>query len=283
MEHDLRLAQTVAPEARFDALAALSADLEAEALRLAERGKLDDLATLTGLYDQVLRRGVIGQARQLPAPRQAETTASVARRLAATEKQALELADRSLPALGDHLRSLAVMAQDTSRQLQSDLPPLPPLPPAPKTAVPRNVLGSLVLNGLRLAEEDDPLRRADVCSDVADQLVQTILQASAAGDEEEASRLGKLLGDMMDHGVAANLDQVPHAEREGARRDEWDQVGRRAVEASAALEKNLEQAPAPARKGLERALAASSKGREKACQKVGKTKSKTPPGQQKKR
>lgn len=280
IEHDLRLAQTQAPAERFQALAALSTDLDGEASRLAREGRMDDLAQVTALYDRVVRHGLVERARTLPAGQKAERVQAAVRQLEQTERQARLTADGALPVMGDHLRHLAAAARDGVKALHDDARP-PALIDAPApTAGPRPLLGALVMNGLRLAAEDDPLRRADYCTDVADQLVQTILQASATGDAEQASRLGTYLGQLVEMGVVKNLERVPSSDLEGTRLHQWEEIGARLVKTTDVLERNLAKAPEAARPGLERAIEASSLGRMDQG-KGQKGKGKLPPGLEK--
>ncbi len=140
------------------------------------------------------------------------------------------------------------------------------------------LLAALVSGGLRLAEESDPLRRAEVSSALAGLLAQAIVLLSARGDAEQADELGTAMGELLYVGVTSNLDRVAATAPPGARAAEAEQVRRRAAQAQAVLEQNLEQATGPARAGLQRALQASRHGAERAAQGgPGKGKSKGPP------
>lgn len=278
--HDLRLAQTLAAEERLETLTALADDLTIEAHRLARQGRMDDLAQVTGLYDRVVRHGLVEQGRALPAEQRPERVAGAVRRLREAERQARQESAAALPAVGDYLRQLAAAADHAIKALEDADPP-PALLDAPRPgSAPRPQLDALVMNGLRLCAEKDPLRRADFCTDVADQLVQTILQASATGDTDQASRLGGYLGQLMDVGVARNLESAE--DLEGGRLDQWEEIGVRAAKATDILERNLENAPAAARPGLQKALEASNAGRMQIEDPgKGKRKGKLPPGLEK--
>src|SRR5205807_1845156 len=120
-------------------------------------------------------------------------------------------------------------ARNAGRHLAGDPQAKLPEPAAPswqpaRTSTTRDLLAALVVQGLRLAEETDPLRKADVCNDVADHLVQSIVLASAGGDTERADKLGGLLGSVMDQGVASNLSKVETANPEDARVQEAEKV-----------------------------------------------------------
>jgi hypothetical protein len=281
LEHDLRLARTTAADERFLALAGLATELDKEAHRLADQGRMEDLAQVAGLYDRVVRNGVVLRSRSLSEKQRPAVTA-VVQQFERMEREARRAADGALPALGDHLRILAVAARDGSQALTAEDKLLPP--PVAPSVPPRSLLGALVSNGLLLAEEDDPLRRAQYCTDLSDRLVARILQASATGDTDQASQMGKYLGQIMELGVVYNLENVSPLELEGPRRQEWERIGERAAQATDALERNLDQAPEAAKPVLEKALEAADQGRAQAKTeyKGPKGKGKLPPGLEKK-
>src|SRR5262249_7925215 len=127
-----------------------------------------------------------------------------------------------------------------------------------KSGTMRDLLGVLVLQGIDLAEEKDPLRRAQTCNEVADHLVQGILLASSGGDTVRAEKLGGFLGSVMDRGVATNLDRFQAtASPDDARIQEMEKIDQKADETVGVLEKNLEKAPAVAQVGLKKAIEAS--------------------------
>jgi hypothetical protein len=185
------------------------------------------------------------------------------------------------PAVATSLRVLEKAAQDAVQSLTTDRRPLaaPPSgwvsPGAVRPGTAPALLSALVMHGLRLAETDDPLRRADCCTRIADDLVRTILTASATGDADQAFRLGKHLGVVMDRGVDSNLTRAEATATEEARVEEIQRVSERATQATEVLEQNLEEAPDTARPGLERALEASGHNRDRSSEKwKGKGKSK---------
>lgn len=151
----------------------------------------------------------------------------------------------------------------------------------------RDLLGTLVLQALPLAEEDDPLRRADHCNAVAEQLVQGILLASSDGDTTRAEQLGGLLGEVLDRGIAPNLERIDLQDADPPRLADAERVEQRSGQAVEVLQRNLEKAPPAAQPGLQKALEAV--GKEKPPGHPGKGKGKKdkapkalPPGLQKK-
>src|SRR5439155_21150184 len=66
INRDVHLAQASGPVEQLDALVHLADDLRGEALRRVRAGTPDELPLLASLYDQVVRRGVVGKAAALP-------------------------------------------------------------------------------------------------------------------------------------------------------------------------------------------------------------------------
>jgi hypothetical protein len=264
--YDLSLAETFSPVIQTRALSDLAADLCREALRLAREGPLEDLPLVAALYQRVLQGGLIGRARVLPADGQPAVLTPLANQLQESALVVSHAAEDSLPAIGDYLRTMAVTANETSQALRAatNVPPLAAW--LADSSSPRPLLETVVVEGLRLAEEDDPLRRADSCSRVVEQLVQTILLTSARGEAKPASTLGKCLGEMVDRGVVVNLNRAKVDDADKDRMAERERVRRRVAAASAVLESNLQRAPPQARAGLQRAMEASRGGLERAAQ-----------------
>ena len=77
----------------------------------------------------------------------------------------------------------------------------------------QKLVQELVDGGLHLANSDDHLKRAQYCNELATNLAEEIRQAADDHDGDRAVELGRHLQDMLQNGVAANLDkerkQVP--------------------------------------------------------------------------
>jgi hypothetical protein len=71
----------------------------------------------------------------------------------------------------------------------------------------QSLVQKLVAGGLRLAKEEDHLRRAQYCNDLAKNLADEIRQAADDHDGDRAVELGRHLQEMLQTGVAANLDR----------------------------------------------------------------------------
>jgi hypothetical protein len=261
-EQDVRLAAALGVEEQFTAFGRMADALQAEAFRLAREGARDELTLAADLYGLVVRRGLASRVGSLPAGRRAELTAGLVGRLQATQTAVERQAEEALPAVAELLRPLGTAARDAAAAIQADRPAAEaPRTPAPGAAQP--LLTVLVVQGLRLAEEEDPLRRADLSAELAHHLSQAVVLLAAGGDADQASDLSASLGELMDVGVAENLDRAEKADVKGARRAEAEQVQQRASQAVEALKRNLAHAPEAARAGLERALKASAEGWER--------------------
>jgi len=285
LESDLRLAEVSTAPEQVAALADMAAELSKEALRLAQDGPADDVLLVSELYERVVCQGLVKRAQALPAGEQAEFLRPLTDQLEQTAQAAGTT--RALAGAAPGLRVLGDAARGASRSLSAQAPLPAPRNPAwqpARSGTVRDLLGTMVVQGLRLAEEDDPLRRADYCTDVADHLVQGILLASAGGDTQRADCLSGFLGSVMDRGVAINLERFHATEPDDERREEAERIGGRSAKAMEVLQRNLKNAPAAAQAGLQRALQAG-KGRNTPETKGpprGLFPDKLPPGLQKK-
>jgi hypothetical protein len=166
------------------------------------------------LYERVLQRGLIGRVDTLPEKDRKELAQLVARQLRNHEKQFDEKLQGSSSDWITLLQPIQQASRQTAEALSDDLAPARN-PAVGRAAIPgasdyrRLLLSALVMNGFRLAEETDPLKRADCCSDLADHLLQAIVTASVKGDRHNVSELGKHLGQFVERGVSKNLARVP--------------------------------------------------------------------------
>ena len=76
----------------------------------------------------------------------------------------------------------------------------------------------LVQEGISLAGEEDPLKRAQTCNVLAKTLVTEIQQAAGHKDEGRAASLGNYLQAVLVRGVAGNLDLARTTAPQGASR-----------------------------------------------------------------
>ncbi|HXG09648.1 MAG TPA: hypothetical protein VNK04_07655 [Gemmataceae bacterium] len=248
VKHNLSLANTSHPEMQLQVLTSMAGDLQAEACRLAKQGPHEELLLVVRLYEHVLRQGLIGRARSLPPGQRRELLPPVVKLLQESAVTVEQTARDVPPAVAEFLRPMGAVARDVSDTLTNEekLTAEPPgtltLPFATGSGTPRTLFAVLVVQGVLLAEDNDPLRRAYYCSDMADQLALSLLIASQRGDHERVSVLGTQLNTVMDQGVAANLARLRKENPDDPRLKELERVIQRTARAVEALEKELAQA-----------------------------------------
>jgi hypothetical protein len=214
LEGDLHLAETFTPEEHVPVLAAMAHDLSQEILRVARAGQIDDLPLLSALY-QRLGQGLVSRAWQVPADRVGAVVTPVVKQLRETAADI----DAARRAAAPPVAAVLTRSRDTARSAATLLAELPardePVWPGAATVIPaprgspRTLLTSLVQQGLRLTQEDDPLLRVEYCRDVADGMLRVIMMDTIKGDGETATRLGQPLGQFMDRSVKAHINQLP--------------------------------------------------------------------------
>jgi hypothetical protein len=256
VQQDLRLADAKTALERLDALTGMASELQREATRQAGRVESADLTRLAMLYERVIRDGILPHLRELPADERRTRLPTIIKELRQAEGEAEQTA-RQTPAAAEPLRRLAHTASDASHALEKSSFDLPgPKPKAPAST--SLLIESLVVQGLRLADETDPLKRADICIDVADGLVRTIIDtAKNSGDRQEMVRLGTYLG-ALDRSAADNLKHVDGNAAVATRQAEVQRVRRRAEKAMEDLRRSINEAPPAARPALELGVEATA-------------------------
>ncbi|GIW80678.1 MAG: hypothetical protein KatS3mg105_2485 [Gemmatales bacterium] len=274
LEHHLALARTTDPHKQLQTLSQLADDLRLEAEKAAQDSRVNDLVRIASLYDSVVRHGVVGRAFVLPAADRQTVVGPIARQLQQTQHRLGPLAEQAVPAVA----SIITTMQESAKAAQSRLREAAPAEPLNISSSPE-IVTTLVYHGLLLANEEDPLLRAEHCSDVADSLVRWILQASAEGDAEMASELGAFLSDVTLIGIEENLSRVEPEKIDIPSRRRFEELKQKANKAKEVLQQNLERAPKSAQFGLQRALEATQRGRPAGRQQPngGKQKGKGPP------
>jgi hypothetical protein len=259
LEHTLNLANAKAPGDQLDALTDMAADLESESL--AQAGQVDNaqLMRLAVLYERVVEEGILPHAFVLsPESRQQKLLILVAEFQQTATKT--EQAAKQKPAAAEPLLRVSLAAGRAFRLLNNPIVQLPP--PKQPQAPEGPLLEALVLHGLVLADENDPLKRAEVSTDVADNLVRTILESSQRGsDRDEMEKLGTYLGAVMNRGVNGNLDRVDPKTLDAKRQADYERLKQRAAEMMARFQRNMQDAPPHSRQGLQQAFQASRFGR----------------------
>jgi len=121
LERQLQVAGGLPPDERFHVLVGLAADLRAESLRLARQPALSELSTVAQLYDQVVREGVMGRARRLPAEQQRRLLLPLLEDLRQTEAEVERTAHNTPADVAESLRGLATTARAARVELQEIL------------------------------------------------------------------------------------------------------------------------------------------------------------------
>ncbi len=262
IDNHIRLAAAEAPVQRFELVAELSDVLWEEISRQAGSKPTADLLVLSQLYSQVVGDALPIRSQALGPVNQAARE-RVANVLTDRQLSSKQLAANAIPTVGEVL----LLAGDRSGQaakliVSGELPPDSELREPGK--IPANdLVSTVVARSLKLAEADDPLRRASESSDLADDLSRSIVFTSLIGDADTSETLGAYLGDVVDRGVMVNLARFEPEGADDARLREFEQIKRRGEQAVEVLRRNLERAPEPARKGLLRAIEAKQHGRGK--------------------
>jgi hypothetical protein len=71
-----------------------------------------------------------------------------------------------------------------------------------------SLIETLVKEGIRLAEQDDPIHRARTCNVLVEKLVDEIQDAAGKKDRRRTTILGNYLEDVLVRGMASNLSQA---------------------------------------------------------------------------
>jgi hypothetical protein len=195
LERDLRLTRTSSPGEQLQVLRDMADDLRGEALHRARQGAADDVPLVTGLYGRVVREGLVGRALALPAAQRPAQVAAVLRQLHEAETEADRAAvDVPAPA-GVFLKPIGEASRDAQGSLRDGRPPVPG--PGVEVALAaddgtwRALLTVLVVQGLRLAEEEDPARRADYSRELAE-LEELLRRAGRVANDLERARSSRL-------------------------------------------------------------------------------------------
>jgi hypothetical protein len=119
LERDLRLANAATQRERVEALADLADDLQGETRELALDAEVADLETLSQLYGQVVRDGILARAEALPAAERREVLRPIADRLLKAGKAADTLAQEVTSDVARPLKAIAQAAGDGHGKLQA--------------------------------------------------------------------------------------------------------------------------------------------------------------------
>jgi len=277
---DVQLANPAAVEEQLDLLTQLAGDLKDEAIRLAKQGPSEDVQLLGDLASSVLRQGVVGRAARLPVGKRPELVPPLVEQLRATETEIDGFCKDRLPAVANMLRPIGSAARESAELIEAGRSVAEGGNVASPDGPARPLIASLVVQGLKLADEGNPVRRADLAAELASLLTPAIVLLSAHGDADGAEALGDCLGDLLVEGVTNNLAQAEEAGMTEAQKAEAKTVRERSIAVISGLEDNLAHAPPDARAGLQQAIEASG-GRDAAQAGNGKTDRPAPPARHK--
>jgi hypothetical protein len=126
----------------------------------------------------------------------------------------------------------------------------------------RGLVRKLVEGGLQLANQDDPLKRADQCNLLAKDLSQAVQQAVQERDRARGERFGQGLEKLLVHGVAGNLNLVAdHPAPDGPSLSEVHRLSDEALSVMEPLQKEFDRAPDSQQKQMEKVLQCLKRGR----------------------
>jgi hypothetical protein len=152
-------------------------------------------------------------------------------------------------------------------------PPAPPRSPAARLKEMRRDLAlvrNLVEGGLRLAKEEDPLRRADQCNVLARGLSREVQQAVKDREHSRADALGQRLEALLVRGVAGNLQRArAQLPPNSPRLPELRRLGDEALSVMEPLRKEFDQMPEYEQHQMASVLHAVTQGRAEVEKAVG--------------
>jgi hypothetical protein len=263
VHHDVRLSETTKLDEKLDRLLMLADDLKDEALQLLHKGNPDDLPQLAELYQHVLLQGLGKRALHLPADVKRKVMPALLKKLRANEAQLRAAARDAAPLVAAMLQPMQEVTQETITRLRSGRAPGPGEKTPPGVREPSALLATLVLHGLKLSDENDPLQRADLCAELAQRVVPSVVLVSTGSDTSEAGDLVEGVATLLNRGVVNNLDKAEDGAAQ-QRLAEMQKVRRRLLQILAVLDENLAHAPPAARSGLENAMRAANYARREA-------------------
>ncbi len=253
LSRHLVLSETREPERRVSALNDMATDVREESMVSARKGATDDLSLLVWLHARILHEGVLRSARALPGNNRFTMT-PILEQLERAEQSVEKLARNSPHAVSGSLHQLGQQVHDTLIALRGGPDGAAPAAQPPAVVSKRSLLQMLVVSSLQVAQEEDPVKRAEHSTDVAGRLADTLVEQAGKGDADDAKRLAESLEKVMERGVQGNLDNLDLDKMDDVRRKQVDRVQERAEAAMQKLQPNLLQMPIEAQKNLIRAL-----------------------------
>jgi hypothetical protein len=279
------LAKWPRPAQRLETLANLARELQGQSEPLAREGTADNLEDLARWYGQVLHEGIVPVGRSTEEAELRQRIASQLEAAGASTAQlALRVREDRRPPLQSMAEAAQATCRSLRGEKAHLLRPLPQPSPSGltltggRTAVPacipasvlaalaqagspaaslspgeqarrfqrnRDLIEKLVDGGVRLAQEENPLRRAACCNGLAQSVADAMRQA--AGDQEGArvAELGEHLKSLLTIGVAPNLGSARALIPSGsAEEEELQKVKVQTADYMMSLEADLQAADA---------------------------------------
>lgn len=136
----------------------------------------------------------------------------------------------ALLGLAGHAFAVQDTVEDRAQQLQSD----------------DEMLDVLVAGGLKLAREDDPLKRADECNEIAAVLARGIKKAVGKKDGARATLLGEQMQAILEQGVAVNLTAArATAKHDSAGEAAIAKLGQNVADSARSIEEEVQRVAEP--------------------------------------
>lgn len=257
-KHDMQLAGTKSAAVHARTFAEMAEDLQTEALRMAHRGLRDDLLIVAELHERILRRGLLGKWEQLTADERKDVLPIIAKRLTENEAQLAAEMRKLMPMAVELVEPMGATIREVVVALQTGKLPAKPASALPVQTGREPMLVVLCNTGLKLAEEADPLKRADICSETATQFAQASVFASAESPDVAAQYM-LTLDDWLDRTIKVNLDLSEADDATGTRKGEVAQIRLKATSAVALVETHLASASPEVRTSVQNSLSAAAK------------------------
>src|SRR5262249_46833356 len=118
LKHNLELASELPPEKNLSTLAALARELDGETRNLARVAGEKELMALADLYDDVVRKGVLARADDVPLADREKVLTPIAGELFAASTAAKRLAEDVPASAAAPLKKIAAAADEGNRVLR---------------------------------------------------------------------------------------------------------------------------------------------------------------------
>lgn len=210
LDCDVKLANAESPEQRLAGLSDLTGFLQEEG-RSAPSPKVT--RAVAAMYRETLRDTLLPLAAQLPVEQREKTLVPLVQGLARFHEHAVQLAPTD-PSLAE----MAQLAKESRGELLALLPGAILAPP-PENREPHKsrdwsadapLVHTMVATARKLALEKEPLQRAQLAQDLAEQMGREIQSAAKSNQGHRAAELSAYFNTLLTEAVARNLSLVHH-------------------------------------------------------------------------